>query len=46
MSINWVIDIIGTLSVGKKGVLWMHHCQPVSQLIKTTFSQKQLIELL
>ena len=35
--------IVGPLSLGKKRVLWKHHCQPVSQLIKTPFSQKQLI---
>ena len=38
--------IVRPLSLGKKGVLWKHHYQPVSQLIKTTFSQKQLIEFL
>ena len=46
MSINWFVDIVGPLPLGKKGVWWKHHCQPISQLIKITFSQKQLIESL
>ena len=46
MSLNKVNDIVGPLFLGKKGVLWKHHCPPVCDLTNTTFSQKQLIGLL